>query len=80
VAAWFPDTFCNFYSLKNCKIAKNSTTTKAAEKITSFGIFRTIEIFDVHLTELKNNPILFNKIICNLSSKMMFLVLDQVYY
>jgi hypothetical protein len=33
VAAWFPDTFCNFYLEKNHKIAKNSTTTKAGEKI-----------------------------------------------
>jgi hypothetical protein len=33
VAAWFPDMFCNFYLVKNNKIAKNSTTTKAREKI-----------------------------------------------
>jgi hypothetical protein len=34
VAAWFPDMFCNFYSVKNHTIAKkNSTTTKAREKI-----------------------------------------------
>jgi hypothetical protein len=32
VAAWFPDMFCNFYLVKNHKIAKNSTTTKAREK------------------------------------------------
>jgi hypothetical protein len=29
VAAWFPDMFCNFYVVKNHKIAKNSATTKA---------------------------------------------------
>ncbi len=29
VAAWFPDMFCNFYFVKNHKIAKNSTITKA---------------------------------------------------
>jgi len=33
VAAWFPGMFCNFYLVKNYKIAKNSTTTKAREKI-----------------------------------------------
>jgi hypothetical protein len=33
VAAWFPDLFCNFNLAKHHKIAKNSTTTKAREKI-----------------------------------------------
>jgi hypothetical protein len=33
VAAFYPDMFCVFYFLKNHKIAKNSTTTKAREKI-----------------------------------------------
>ncbi len=33
VAAWFPDMFWNFQVLKNPKIPKNSTTTKAKEKI-----------------------------------------------
>jgi hypothetical protein len=32
VAAWAPDIFCNFYLLKNHKIAKNSSTVKL-EKI-----------------------------------------------
>ncbi len=47
VAAWFPDMFCNFYFMKILKIAKNSTTTKAREKITTdlVGIFRISEIF-----------------------------------
>jgi hypothetical protein len=35
VAAWFEDMFCNFYSVKNHKIAKNSTTNKAREKIST---------------------------------------------
>jgi hypothetical protein len=39
VAAWFPDMFCNFYLVKNHKIAKNSTTTKAREKISILEIF-----------------------------------------
>jgi hypothetical protein len=29
------DMFCNFYLVKNHKIAKNSTTTKAREKIST---------------------------------------------
>jgi hypothetical protein len=35
VAAMFPDTFCNFYFVKNQKNAKNLTTTKAREKIST---------------------------------------------
>jgi hypothetical protein len=33
VAAWFQDINCNFYSVKNHNIAKNSITAKAREKI-----------------------------------------------
>ncbi len=33
VAALVPDMFCNFYLVKKCKIAKNSTTAKAAQKM-----------------------------------------------
>jgi hypothetical protein len=33
VVAWFPDMFYNFYFIKDHKIAKNSTATKAREKI-----------------------------------------------
>jgi hypothetical protein len=33
VAALFPDMFCDFDLVKNHKIAINSTTTKAREKI-----------------------------------------------
>jgi hypothetical protein len=36
VAACFPDMFCNFYLVKKQKIAHNSTTTKAREKISTF--------------------------------------------
>jgi hypothetical protein len=35
-AAWFADMFCNFYLEKNHKIAKNSTTNKAGEKISTY--------------------------------------------
>jgi hypothetical protein len=45
-AAWFPDMFCNFNLVKNHKIAKNSTTTKAREKNKiRFGILRVLEKF-----------------------------------
>jgi hypothetical protein len=33
VAAWDPAMFCDFYLVKNYKIAKNSTTTIAREKM-----------------------------------------------
>ena len=35
VAALFPDTFCNFYLVKNHKIANNSMTTYDIEKIST---------------------------------------------
>ncbi len=35
VAACVTDMFCNFYLVKNHKIANNSTTTKAREIITT---------------------------------------------
>ena len=35
VAALFPDMFCNFYVVKNHKIAQASTTTLAREKIST---------------------------------------------
>jgi hypothetical protein len=35
VAVLVPDKFCNFYLEKNHKIAENSTTIKAREKIST---------------------------------------------
>jgi hypothetical protein len=35
VAVLFPAMFCGFYLVKNRKIVKNSTATKAREKISS---------------------------------------------
>jgi hypothetical protein len=35
VAAWFPDMFSKFYLVKNHKIANNSTTAEAREKIST---------------------------------------------
>jgi hypothetical protein len=41
-----PDMFCNFYSVKNHKIANNSATTEARENNKSiFGILRILEKF-----------------------------------
>jgi hypothetical protein len=59
VAAWFPDMFCNFYLVKNHKVPKNLTATKAREKISSY--LESLEFskkFDVCLTRFKNNQIL----------------------
>ena len=35
VTAWVPDMFCNFYVVKSHKIANNSATTEAIEKIST---------------------------------------------
>ncbi len=45
-ATRFPDMLCNFYLVKNHKIAKNSKTTKAGKKIKErFGVLRIFEMF-----------------------------------
>jgi len=55
--------FCNFYLVKNHKIAKNSTTTKAREKnSTDMESLEFKTFFDACLTKFKNNQILLNKI------------------
>jgi hypothetical protein len=49
--------------VKNHKIAKNSTTTIAIEKIsTDFESLEFNEFFDVCLTKFKTNDILLDKI------------------
>jgi hypothetical protein len=57
VAARVPDMFCNFYSVKNHKIANYSTTPKAREKMSTD--FESLEFkeFLVSLTQFKNNQI-----------------------
>ena len=46
MAALVPDIFCNFYIVKNHKIANNSATTEAREKNKDiFGILRILENF-----------------------------------
>ncbi len=64
VAALFPDMFCNFYLVKNHKIAKkNSTTIKASTKISTYlESLEFYNFFGVCLTKFKSNQILFNKI------------------
>jgi hypothetical protein len=37
LAAWVQDMFCSFCLVKNHKIVKNSTTTKAREKMFVFS-------------------------------------------
>jgi hypothetical protein len=62
-AAWFPDMFCNIYRVKNKKIAKNSTATKAREKISTYLKFSEFKKFlTVCLTKFRNNQTLLNKI------------------
>jgi hypothetical protein len=58
VAAWVQDMFCNFYLIQNHKIANNSTTIKAREKIsTDLESLEFLKNFDACLTKFKNNPI-----------------------
>jgi hypothetical protein len=63
VAAWVSDMFCNFYLVKNHKIANNSTTNKARLKISTY--LESLEFqkcIEVYLTKFKNNQGLHNKI------------------
>ncbi len=60
VVAWVPDVFCNFYLVKNCIIANNSTTTNAREPMSTN--MESLELFDVCLTKFKNNQILLIKL------------------
>ncbi len=54
--------FCNFYLVKNHKIANNSTTTEAREKVRKD--LESLEFYkfaDVGFTKFKNNHILLIK-------------------
>ncbi len=56
--------FCNFYLVKNHKIANNLSTTEARAKLsTDLESFEFQKFFDVCFTKLENNQILLNKII-----------------
>jgi hypothetical protein len=91
MAAWVPNMSCNFYFLKNHKIADNSTTTKAKEKIVRiWNIYNFRKESDEYLTEFKNNKFLLNKIGCqfllttkqltgwNITSLSWFILLEKV--
>jgi hypothetical protein len=43
VAAWFPDTFCNFHLVKNHKVADQPL--KLEKNKHRFGILRILDIF-----------------------------------
>ncbi len=63
VAALVPDMFCNFYLLKNHKIAKSSATTEARGKISTYlESSEFYRFFNVGLTKFENYQILLNKI------------------
>jgi hypothetical protein len=52
--------FCNIYLIKNNKIARNSTTTKAREKISTD--LESPEFFEVCLTNLETIKFYFIKL------------------
>ncbi len=63
MAALVLDMFCKFYLVKNHKIAINSTTTNASEKIkTDLESFEFHNIFNVCLTKFETSQIFLFKI------------------
>jgi hypothetical protein len=63
VAALVPAIFCNFYLVKNHKIADNSATTEAREKICTYlESLEFSKFVGVRLTKFENYQILHNKI------------------
>ncbi len=63
VAVMVSDMFCNFYLLKNFKIANNSATTEAREKISRYLASSEFQkIFDPCLTNFENYQIYFKKL------------------
>jgi hypothetical protein len=63
VAALVPHMFCNYYLVKTHKIANNSATTEAREKISTY--LKSLEFkknFGLCLTKFENCQILLNKI------------------
>ncbi len=63
MAARVSDMFCNFYLLKNHKIGKNSTTTKAREKISTYlESVESYQFFDTRFTKFKNDQLLIIKL------------------
>ncbi len=64
VATWVHNMFCNFYLVKNHKIAKNPTATKAREKTSTY--LKSLELFGVCSTKFRINQILLNKLATDL--------------
>ncbi len=63
VAAWVPDMFCKFCSVKSHKIANKSATIEARVKIiTNLGSLEFQNFGGVGLATFENNQILHNKI------------------
>ncbi len=63
MAALVPDMFCNIYLVKNHKIANNSATTKATEKIgTYLDSLEVLKSFDMCLTKFEIYQFLHSKI------------------
>ncbi len=60
MAALVTAMLCDFYLVKNNKIAQNSATTEAREKISTYLEF--LEFFDAYLTKFENYQILLNKV------------------
>ncbi len=63
MAAPVPGMFCNFYLVKNHKIANNSATTEAREKVTTYlQSVQFKKFFNVCFAKFKNYQILLNRI------------------
>ncbi len=55
--------FCNFYLVKNHKIANNSATTEAIEKIRTYlDSLELLKSFDICLTKFEIYQVLHDKI------------------
>jgi hypothetical protein len=66
VVAKVIDMFCNFHLVKNHKIADNSTTTEAREKVRKdLEYLEFYKFADVGFTKFKNNHILLIKLATN---------------
>jgi hypothetical protein len=62
-AAWVPNMFCNFYSMKNHKIVHNLIGAGAREKIHKcLESLDFLQYFDEGLIKCKNSKFLQNKI------------------
>ncbi len=75
VAAWVSDMFCNFYFVKNHKIANNSTTNKARLKISSY--LESLEFqkcIKVYLTKLKTIKVYIIKLVTDFYRQQSYLL------